>query len=134
MIDALISGKLKGIPEQRTGQSGKPFTLAKLIAHDGEVNQLVSVIAFDAAAQSTLLALGDGDSVALTGSLKVGTYTGKDGSSKTSLSLTAAAALTPYAMTKKRDKFTSGNATQQARHQTKPMPDNFDVDLPWGER
>lgn len=32
MIDALIAGKLRGKPQQRTGQSGKPFVVAKVRA------------------------------------------------------------------------------------------------------
>lgn len=66
MIDGLIAGKLHGQPQQRTGQSGKPFTTAKVRTptKDGEA-LFVNVIAFTSAVQAALLALGDGDSVAL---------------------------------------------------------------------
>jgi hypothetical protein len=46
MIDALISGKLYGTPEKRTSKAGKLFVIAKVRA-----------------------AAGNGDSVALSGSL-----------------------------------------------------------------
>jgi single-stranded DNA-binding protein len=132
MIGALISGRLKGTIELRTGASGKPFTLAKLIAHDGESNYLVSVIAFDSATQETLAALAEGDSVALTGPLKVTTYVAKDGSTKASLSLTATGALTAYALTKKRDRLAAASGPKKYRNE--PMDDSFNVDLPWGPR
>ena len=70
MIDALIAGKLYGQPTERTSKAGKPFAVAKVrvAAGDGE-SLFVNVIAFDAAPCTALMALGDGDSVALSGSL-----------------------------------------------------------------
>lgn len=37
-ITALVTGKLIADPDRRTGSGGKPFTLAKLIAHDGDAD------------------------------------------------------------------------------------------------
>ena len=68
MIDALITGKLHGKPESRTGKSGNPFVTAKLRAAlaDGE-GTIVSVIAFAPEACRVLMALEAGDSVAVSG-------------------------------------------------------------------
>ena len=102
MIDALVTGKLHGAPQQRTGKSGKPFTICKVRVPTGEDATFCNVIAFDDATQAALLALGDGEAVALAGSLKVGTWTARDGTARPSLDLTASAALTTYHVTRKR--------------------------------
>ena len=103
MIDALIAGKVFGTPTERTGKSGKPFAVAKVrvTAGDGE-SLFVSVIAFDAAPCAALLALGDGDSVALSGSLTPKVWTDKEGATRPGLDLVAHQVLTAYSVTRKR--------------------------------
>ena len=103
MIDALISGKLYGQPTERTSKSGKPFALAKVRAAGGDGESLfVNVIAFDAAPCTALLALGDGDSVAISGSLTPKTWTDKEGNTRPALDLVAHQVLTTYHVTRKR--------------------------------
>lgn len=103
MIDALIAGRLHGKPMSRTSKSGNEYTTAKLRAPmaNGET-VYVNVIGFSDAAVNALLALDDGDSVAIAGELKVSTYTDKEGTAKPSLDLTAHAVLTEYHVTRKR--------------------------------
>lgn len=103
MIDALIAGKLHGQPAQRTSKTGKPFAVAKVrvAAGDGE-STFISVIAFDAAPCTALLALADGDSVALSGSLSQKMWTDKEGNTRPSLDLVAYQVLTAYHVTRKR--------------------------------
>ena len=103
MIDGLIAGRVFGQPAQRTGKSGKPFVVAKLrAAVDGAEAVFVNVLAFADAAQAALLALADGDSVALTGSLTPKTWTDKEGNTRPALDLVAHQVLTSYSVTKKR--------------------------------
>ena len=103
MIDALISGRVFGKPTERTGKSGKPFVVAKLrAAVDGAEAVFVNVLAFADAAQAALLALADGDSVAVTGPLKVGVWQDKTGAHRPSIDLVAHQVLTSYSVTKKR--------------------------------
>lgn len=103
MIDGLIAGKLYGQPAQRTGKSGKPFAVAKLrcAAGDGE-SLFVNVIAFDCDTCTALLALGDGDSVALVGALTPKVWTDKQGNTRPTLDIVATQVLTPYHVTRKR--------------------------------
>lgn len=104
MIDALISGKLYGQPTERTSKTGKPFALAKVRAAGGDGESLfVNVIAFDAAPCTALLALADGDSVALSGSLTPKVWTDKEGNTRPALDLVAHQVLTAYHVTRKRD-------------------------------
>jgi len=63
-------------------------------------------------AQTALLALGDGDGVALAGSLKVGTWVDREGQARPSLDMTASQVLTAYHVNKKRN----------AMHQGAPAP------------
>lgn len=100
-ITALVTGKLITTPEQRTGSSGKPYVRATLAAHDGEADSLVSVIAFGSAAEQ-LGALAKGDTVAISGRAKVSTWTGRDGSPKSGLNVTADVVLTAYQLKQKR--------------------------------
>ncbi|MCA8435355.1 single-stranded DNA-binding protein [Burkholderia seminalis] len=102
-IDALVAGTLFKEPEERPGQSGRTFVTATVRAADGGGESLfVSVVAFSNTAKATLLALEDGDSVALTGALKIGTYEARDGSVKPNVSMVAAQVLTAYHVQRKR--------------------------------
>src|SRR3546814_19149938 len=70
MIDALIAGRLYGAPKQGTGKTGNTYTTAKLKAAAGHGETLLcSGICFDDKAQAALLALDDGDSIAVSGAL-----------------------------------------------------------------
>ena len=105
-IDALLNGKLVNQPSQRTSKNGNPFTVCRIRvsgAGTGESDSLlVNVIAFSETAQAALLALDVGEAVAVAGSLKVGTWTTNDGTTKPSLDVTASAVLSAYAVAKKR--------------------------------
>jgi len=105
MIDGLIGGKLYGAPEKRLGKAGKPFVMAKVRASagDGETTLFVNVIAFDDAACSALLALSDGDSVTLTGSLTPKVWTDKQGVVRPSLDMVTHQVLTAYHLQHKRN-------------------------------
>ncbi|UTV55188.1 single-stranded DNA-binding protein [Burkholderia arboris] len=103
MIDGLVSGKLYGTAASRTGQSGTQFVTAKVRAAVGDGEALfVNVIAFAGDAQSALLALNDGDSVALAGSLTPKVWTDKHGDAKPALDMMAHAVLTAYHVKRKR--------------------------------
>lgn len=116
MIDALIAGRLYGTPQSRTSRNGNAFAIAKVRTPmaNGE-SSFVNVIAFSDTAQAALLALADGDSVALAGELKVSVYTNKDGEAKPSLDLTAHAVLTEYHVSRRRKTMTA--ADESERHE-----------------
>lgn len=117
MIDALIQGRIYGQPTQRNGKNGKPFALAKVRASttEGE-SQFVSVIAFDDTSVSALLALNDGDSVAVVGPLKVSTWQDKEGNHRPGLDLVAHQVMSLYAVRHKR------TATQEGLPPPAPAP------------
>jgi single-stranded DNA-binding protein len=103
MIDGLIAGKLYGQPAERVDKSGKPFAVAKVLASAGDGGDLfVNVIAFDAVPCAALLALDDGDSVALTGSLTPKVWTDKQGNTRPSVDMVAVQVLTAYHVARKR--------------------------------
>lgn len=109
MIDALIAGKLHGQPQQRTGSSGKPFTTAKVRAAAGNGEALfVNVIAFSRTAQDALMALGDGDSVSLSGELTPKVWTDREGQARPAVDLVAHAVLTAYHTRRKRQAVEGG--------------------------
>lgn len=122
-ITALITGKLIADPERRTGPSGKAYTRATVIAHDGDGDALVSLMAFGTVSEQ-LAALAKGDTVAVTGRAKVNTWAGRDGSTKVGLNVTADAILSTYHLKRKRQAMapTTGEPAQQAQQ---PAGDEF---------
>lgn len=115
MIDALIQGRLYGQPQSRTSKNGNAFATAKVRTPmaNGEAS-FVNVIAFSDAAITALLALSEGDSVAIAGELKVSVYTDREGAAKPSLDLTAHAVLTEYHVSRKRKAVTESEAPAHA--------------------
>jgi hypothetical protein len=95
MMNGLISGKVFGDPEQRTGKGETTFVVLKLKAQagDGET-YLVNVIGFDRVVCQDMMALRDGDAVALNGSLTPKIWTDKQGNSRPVLDLVAQGVLT----------------------------------------
>jgi len=101
VIDALVGGKLHAKPQQRTGQSGRPFTTAKLIVSTGNGESLfVSVVAFADHPQAALLALDAGDSVAVAGPLAVRAFV-RENEPRPSVDVIAQSVLTPFHVKRK---------------------------------
>jgi single-stranded DNA-binding protein len=90
MIDGLVGGRLYGEAQIRTGQNGKRFVTCKVRAttNDGDT-VFVNVIAFDDDVQTALLAMGDADSVALSGTLTRKVWTDKNGLVKAAMDMVA---------------------------------------------
>lgn len=97
MIDGLVSGRLVGRAELRDGKNATQFAVAKVraTAGDGE-SVVVNVIAFAPQACSALLALDDGDTVALAGGLTPKVWSDKQGATRPALDMVAARVLTAY--------------------------------------
>lgn len=103
MLDGLIGGKVYGKPAARTGQNGKRFVTAKVRAAGGDGESLfVNVITFSESTGAALLALDDGDSVALSGALTPKVWTDKNGETRPALDMVAHAVLTSYHVKRKR--------------------------------
>ena len=116
MIDALIAGRLHAAPVERTTQAGKPFATAKLVCATGNGESMfVDVVAFAADACAALLALGTGDSVAVTGPLSAKVYTDRHGDARPSLSVVAHGVLNAYQVQRRRK--AADGARTHAQHQ-----------------
>ena len=120
MIEALVSGKLHGQPTQKIAKTGKPLVVAKVRVHAGDADVFVNVIAFSPAACDALLALGEGDAVALTGSLTPKAWTDREGIARPALDLVASQVLSAYQVTRKlkalERKRQDPTSPQQASH------------------
>ena len=103
MIDALIAGRLYGQAEERSGQSESVFVTCKVrVATDDGDTVFCNVIAFDDGVRHALLALDDGDSVALSGALTPKVWSDRQGNTRPALDLIAHAVLTAYHATRRR--------------------------------
>jgi single-stranded DNA-binding protein len=134
MIEALISGKVYGRPEQRVGNnSGKPFVTAKVrAATSGGETLFVNVLAFDAIAQAALLALLDGDAVSLAGTLTPKVWTDREGQPRPALDLVASRVLTAYQVKRKREAV--AGAEQPPRKPDEPArPGDYRAPAPAAE-
>ena len=97
MIEGLISGTIVGLAERRQGKSETSFVLAKVKANAGDGDSLmVNVIAFAAEPCAALMALDDGDAVALAGALTPKVWTDKQGNTRPALDMVATRVLTIY--------------------------------------
>ena len=102
MIEGLIAGTLVGLAETRQGKNDTSFALAKVKATAGDGESLmVNVIAFATEASAALMALDDGDAVALAGSLTPKVWTDKQGNTRPALDMVATQVLTVYHATQK---------------------------------
>ena len=103
MIEGLITGTLMGLAEQRQGKNDTSFVLAKVKAQPGEGEPLiVNVIAFAAEACAALLALDEGDTLAVSGTLTPKVWTDKQGNTRPALDLVASQVLSVYQVERKR--------------------------------
>ena len=118
MIDALIQGTLYKVPQARTASNGRRFATANVRTPTKDGTSIfVSVIAFAESAVTALLALEDGDSVALAGELTPKVYQPRDGGEpRPSLDLLAHRVLTEYHVARKR------KAVAEAKAQEHPTP------------
>jgi len=97
MIDALISGRMYGRADERSGQGGSLYVTCKVRATTDEGDTLMcNVIAFNDHVRNTLLALEDGESVALSGALTPKVWTDKQGKTRPAVDLIAHAVLTSH--------------------------------------
>lgn len=108
MMEGLIAGKLQGKATERTSKAGKPYALAKVRAATGDGEALfVNVIAFDTGPCTALLALGDGDAVALAGTLTPKAWLDREGQPRAAVDMVASQVLTTYQVKRKREAVTT---------------------------
>lgn len=124
MIDGLIGGRLYGAAQERTGQGGRAFVTAKVRVAAGDETLFVNVIAFADDVRAALLALDDGDSVALSGSLTPKVWTDKQGQARPALDMVAHQLLTAYHIRRKRQEVQGQADPHQHHGAAAPHPDD----------
>ena len=107
MIDALVVGTLFGQAEMRQGKNATEFAVAKVKAtpDDGDTI-IVNVIVFSKVACDVLMALDDGDTLALSGHITPRVWSDKQGNTRPSLDMVALQVMTAYQLTEKRETLT----------------------------
>jgi single-stranded DNA-binding protein len=71
---ALLSGALHKAPERRTSKGGKAYVSATMREGSGDAVTWWKILCFSETAAEELLALADGDAVAVSGAFKVEIY------------------------------------------------------------
>lgn len=104
MIDGLIAGKLHETPTQRIGKNNKPYVIAKVRTTSSSGDVLyANCIAFVPDAVAALMALGEGDSIALAGELSPKAWTDRNGEARPALDVVVHSVVTPYQVQRKRE-------------------------------
>lgn len=95
MINALVMGTLLGEAEAREGKNASTFVVAKVKAPCAEGETvIVNVIAFDADTCKALMALEDGDALAMSGSITPKVWSDKQGNTRPALDMVVGKLLT----------------------------------------
>lgn len=103
MIDALVSGRLRGAVTVRTGKNGSPYASWRLSTTDKNGDSvLCGCIAFSASVIDAAQRLSDGDSIAVSAEAAIKTWTGNDGMPRHGLDLVVHGVLTAYHLGRKR--------------------------------
>lgn len=103
MIDALISGRMRGALSVRTSATGKPFALWRMATTDKNGDGvLCSCIAFSQTAIDGAQRLSDGDSIAVSGEVAISVWKGSDGTQRHGLDVLVHGVLTAYHLGRKR--------------------------------
>ena len=136
MIDALIQGTLYKVPQARTASNGRRFATANVRTPTKDGTAIfVSVVTFSATACQALLALEDGDAVALAGELTPKIYTPRDGGEpRPSIDLLAHRVLTEYHVARKRKAVAEAKALEHPTPTpaaTETAPAEFDDPIPF---
>jgi single-stranded DNA-binding protein len=113
-IDVLISGRLRGVPSPRTAANGSPYLLFRVAAIDktGE-SLLCGCIAFADSVIQAVQALGEGDSIAVTGEASISVWNGSGGADRYGLDVTAHGVLTAYHIGRKRKASAGDESTDE---------------------
>jgi len=103
MIDGLVSGRIHGKPKTGASRNGNSYATAKVRASMADGDSIfVNVIVFADDVIASLLAMDDGDSVALAGTLVPKVWTPQNGEPRAQLDMQAHAVLTAYHINRKR--------------------------------
>ena len=134
MIDALAQGKLAAAPQQCTTKTGKSYAIARMriAVADGE-SIFASLAAFDEQPCKTLLALGAGDSLAVSGSMKLGIWNDKDGNPRPNIDIICQQVLTVYQVKHKRTATQGGEGYRPEQAQP-PSQNHRPKDEAWRAR
>ncbi|MFZ6849110.1 single-stranded DNA-binding protein [Undibacterium sp. RuRC25W] len=97
MIDALISGRLYGRADERSGQGGSLYVTCKVRAMTDDGDTLMcNVITFNDHVRRVLLALEDGESISLSGALTPKVWIDKQGKPRPAIDLIAHTAVSAH--------------------------------------
>jgi single-stranded DNA-binding protein len=125
VIDGIVSGRLFGAAQSRVGRNGSEFVTAKVRAAAGDGEALfVNVIAFSHSAGAALMALADGDSVALAGTLTPKAWVDKQGDAKPALDMTVHVVTTAYHVTRKRKAVADASTCNERSAREPAMTDD----------
>jgi single-strand DNA-binding protein len=88
-IEAAFIGRVGSDPELRTSQAGKPWMKLIVAVGSDDATQWVKVVAFGARAEALAGTLLKGDRAYVEGTIRLETWTDKEGKARSGLSLSA---------------------------------------------
>lgn len=88
-VFGLVTGTVQGSPATRSTSKGRPWVSLSIKAQGGEGSAFVSVAVFDSDLVALAEGLTDGETVTAQGRLELRAWTGRDGTERSGLSITA---------------------------------------------
>lgn len=117
MIEAIITGKLHQKAEERTSKAGNLYVQCRMRVSAGEdVSVLVTVRAFDEIPARALLAVAEGDALAVAGTYKPSAWIDRDGNARPGGDLIAGQVMSLYGLARRR-KAAAGEPEHQQEGQ-----------------
>jgi single-stranded DNA-binding protein len=119
VIAGLVAGRLAAAPTSRIAKNGRAYATCRLRCSVGDEPAMVNGIAFNSTVVKQLLALSEGDSVAISGELEITrTWTDREGNIRPSIDMKIFALLTEYHVKRRREAMSEGKSSKPAQQAT----------------
>jgi single-stranded DNA-binding protein len=120
----LISGKLFRDPERKMSRAMKPYVAATLRDGEGDAAQWWKLIVFSETACEDLLALSDGDAIAVSGAFKAEVYE-QSGTTRLSLTCFVDRIISAHRPKKAKTERRLTAPAEERQHQENPIDDGI---------
>jgi len=116
LIDAILGGRIHGTPTARTSKTGSKFVTCKLrVATSAGETVFANCICFAAQPVAALLALGDGDAIAIAAEITPKAWLDKNGEARPQLDAVVHGVLSPLNVQRRRKAAAESAEPERAR-------------------
>jgi len=134
VIAGLVAGRLAAAPSSRVSKTGNTFATCRLRVSVGDQPQTINCIAFSERVVQALLALDEGDAIAVSGELEITrTWVDREGNHRPSIDMKVFQVLTEYHVKRRRAAMTEPNPKSSQQQQTSGAEPDLDDSERFGQ-